>query len=371
MKIQISNGMFMALVINMMYAKAIGVTQGSIAREIGSDMWISSIISFSQGLVIMLLTIFAVKRMPDKNLMEQAEIFLGTWFGKLVALIIFLFFLFGFGGVLATFVFHLKDFFLPDAPVLLFVIVALIMGIYALYFGLEVIGRMALIGVFSILALNILILIGTLDLFKIDNLFPVMLSGPLETAWASRYLNTDWALATVMTCTISSYIKKPENWIKSGGAAMIYGGLFICLWPILEAGVLSSEVTSQYYVACMQLARSAHLGEFLQRYELIMVAFFALSSLTQIMMSLLCASIAMQKIIGVKDYRKVIFPTALILGAFGYYLVLDHHRSMNFLETKWVVISMGISVGLPLLFLLIGFFRKGKLKQAKQETSTL
>lgn len=368
MKIQISNGIFMALVINMIYAKSIGVTQGMMAREVGSDMWLSSIFSFIQGLLIMLLTILSVKRMPNKSLFEQAEVYIGKWFSKLIAMIMFFFFLFSFGGILATFVYHLKDFFLPDAPIILFVIVALVMGVYAAYFGLEVIGRMALFGVFSILALNILILIGTIDLFKINNLFPVFISGPIETLWASRFLNTDWSMATMMAAIILPYTKDQKTWIKSGMYSIIFSSFFITLWPVMEAGVLSSEVTSQYYVACMQLARSAHLGEFLQRYELIMIAFFALSSLTQIMMSLLCASISMQNIIGLKDYRKVIFPVTMMIGAFGYYLVLDHHRSMHFLETYWVTISTCISVGIPLLLFLIGFFRKNKYSQTNHES---
>lgn len=43
MKVQITNGMFMALVINMLYAKAVGVTQGAMAREVGGDIWLSLI----------------------------------------------------------------------------------------------------------------------------------------------------------------------------------------------------------------------------------------------------------------------------------------------------------------------------------------
>lgn len=111
------------------------------------------------------------------------------------------------------------------------------------------------------------------------------------------------------------------------------------------------------------MARSAQIGYFVHRYEMIMIAFFALSILTQIMMSLLCASVAMQKMLGLKDYRKVIIPTAIILSSFGYWINFDKNRAVDFLEGWWVYISIGVAVGLPFLILVMGFLFKKKLKK--------
>lgn len=363
MKVQISNGMFMALIINMIYAKAIGVTQGSMAREVGGDIWISTLIATIQGGVIMFLVILVIRRMPEGDLIDQAARLLGKWFGKFVALITFIFFLASYGPVMSTFVFHLKDYFLPEAPILLFIMAAFLLGTYAIYFGVEVIARMALIGVFSIIALNILLMLGSLSEFDIRELRPTFQMGFLRTVWASRHHNTDWAMATIMAGIILPMVANKETWGKMGFAGIGYGMVFIIMWPILEAGVLSPETAAQYIVSCMQMARSAQIGYFVHRYEMIMIAFFALSILTQIMMSLLCASVAMQKMLGLKDYRKVIFPTAIILSAFGYWINFDKNRAVDFLEGWWVYISLGVAVGLPFLILVMGFLFKKKLKK--------
>ena len=363
MKVQISNGMFLALIINMIYAKAIGVTQGSMAREVGGDIWISTLIATIQGAVIMFLVIYVIRRMPEGDLIDQSERLLGKWFGKFVAFITFLFFLAAYGPVMSTFVFHLKDYFLPEAPTLLFIISACLLGTYAIYFGIEVIARMALIGVFSIIALNILLMLGTLPEFDIRELRPTFQMGFTKTVWASRHHNTDWAMSTIMAGIILPMVGDKKTWGKIGFAGIAYGMVFVIMWPILEAGVLTPESAAQYIVSCMQMARSAQIGYFVHRYEMIMIAFFALSILTQIMMSLLCASVAMQKILGLKDYRKVIFPTAFILSAFGYWVNFDKNRAVDFLEGWWVYISIGIAVGLPSMILVLGFLFKKKLKK--------
>ncbi|MFC0474069.1 GerAB/ArcD/ProY family transporter [Robertmurraya beringensis] len=245
MKVQISNGMFMALIINMIYAKAIGVTQGSMAREVGGDIWISTLIATIQGGVIMFLVILVIRRMLEGDLIDQAARLLGKWFGKFVALITFLFFLAAYGPVMSTFVFHLKDYFLPEAPILLFIIAASLLGTYAIYFGVEVIARMALIGVFSIIALNILLMFGSLSEFDIRELRPTFQMGFLRTVWASRHHNTDWAMATIMAGIILPMVADKKTWGKMGFAGIGYGMVFIIMWPILEAGVLSPETAAQ------------------------------------------------------------------------------------------------------------------------------
>jgi spore germination protein KB len=362
--------MFMALIINLIYAKAIGLTQGSIAREVGSDMWISTLLSFIQGCIMMAFTIVVIRRTPDYNIFEQGDLLLGKWFGKIIGVIVFIFFMGAAGVVFTTIVYHLKDYFLPEAPTIIFIAAGLIIGIFALYHGIEVIGRMALIGVFSILLLNILIIIGSLKQFDIRELMPVFRFGLVSDLWASRHNNADWAMATMAAMVILPFVKDNKTWLRSGTSGVLLSGAFVVLWPILEAGVLTAEVTGQYIISCMQMARSAEIGLFIHRYEMIMIAFFSLSALTQIMMTFFCAAISVQKVLGLREYKPVIIPVSLVLCAWGYWVVREHHRAIHFIETYWVTLAMAISVGLPLLVFLLGILFKRKLNGYRDKMIT-
>ncbi|RSK25635.1 spore gernimation protein [Bacillus sp. HMF5848] len=363
MKTQITNGMFMAIIINMVYAKGIGLTQGSMAREVGRDIWLSSIIGNVLGLLLMLLVVAAIKRLPKGDLIHQGEFVLGTFFSKLLGVLFFLFFLGSFAVVMMTFVYHLKDYFLPEAPTWIFVTLGLAVGVYAIHFGIEVVSRMALIGVFSVLSLNILLLLGSFGRFDIRELLPVLESGLLNTIWASRHYLADWAITAMMAGLILPIVKDSKTWYRSATLGVLFGGGFILMWPILEVGVLSANVTGQYIVSCMQMARSAQIGLYIHRYEMIMVAFFALSILTQIMISLFCASVAAQKVFSAKDYRPFIIPVSLILGGFSYWYILDHYRAISFLENEWIIFGLGVAIAVPLFLWMIGFVFRKKLKE--------
>jgi len=360
MRVQITNGMLIALIINMVYAKAIGLTQGIMAREAGADMWIATLLATAQGMFVMWVIARTQQRLPQLNFIEHASTLFGKWAGRLVGILFIVFFLGAFGSVMITFVYHLMDYFLPEMPILIFVIVGTTVGVYAIYFGLEVVARFAFVGLFSIIALNVLLMLGSLKDFDIRELLPVFQNGFVHTAVASRHNDTDWAMATMMTAMIYNHVKSPIVCTRSGVLGILYGGLSIAMWPILEAGVLSPEVTSQYIVACMQMARSAEIGLFIHRYEMIMVAFFATSALVQTAMCLFCASLAASQVIGLKDYRPLVLPIALLFGGFGYWTVLDHNQAMNMLSKHWPMVALPLAFGIPLLLYLLGFLRRKK-----------
>ncbi|MFB9328514.1 GerAB/ArcD/ProY family transporter [Paenibacillus aurantiacus] len=361
MKVRITNGMLLALVMNVIYAKAIGITQGIIAREVASDMWISTLIGMIQGMAVAWLTARVIQMdQGTSSVIDLVGKLAGKWTGKLIAAVLLVFFTGAFATVLVTFTFHLMDYFLPEAPVILFVVAALAVGLYGAYHGIEVMGRMAFVGVFSILILNIFVMMGSINEFDVRNLLPVLDSGMAKTVWASRHFDTDWSLATLMISVILPVVKKPQRWGRVSAVSILFAGLSVVIWPLLESGVLSAEATQEYIVACMQLARSAHIGLFLHRYEMIMIAFFATSSLIQIMMCLYCASLCASKLVGVKDSRYLLIPTALLLGGTGYWVVADHLRAMIFTVDYWPLFAVPTAVGVPLIALVLGLLRRAK-----------
>ncbi len=370
MKSQISNAMLLAIIINIVYAKAIGVTQGIIARQAGGDMWIVTIFSTLFGLLIMSLTVLIIKRTPEKNILEQTKLLVGKWGEKLIALLMFTFFLGAYGGIMITVVYHLMDYFLPEVPTYIFVTLVTIVGVYGIMKGVEVIARLAVLGVFSIVVLNILLLLGSLDYFEIESFLPVLRNGFFNAVEVTKHHNADWAMATLMVAIILPMVKQKEKWMKYSTKALILGGGFILMWPILEVGVLSPEVAGQYIVACMQMARSAEIGLFVHRYELIMVIFFAISALIQVMMCLLCASISAKHIVGGNNLNFLLIPVALILGIFGYWVVNDHIRAMDLLTYYWPRVAMPITFAVPIIVFLLGFIFKKKLTKVNLDATS-
>ncbi|AZN38357.1 GerAB/ArcD/ProY family transporter [Paenibacillus albus] len=361
-KFQITNGMFIAMMVNLVFVKAIGVTQGVLARAIGQDMWIATLLGTLQGMAMMYITYLILRKTPDLDLMSLSQKLLGKWFGKLIALVIFLFFLAGFGPIMLTFVYHLQDYFLPEAPLILFIVAPLLVGALGCYYGLEVMARLALVGLLFIFLLNVLIIIGSTHEFDIRNLLPVLENGFPRTFVASLNFDTDWALATMLAAVIMPSLK---NAGRIGGTTGMIGiaasGLLTMIWSILEGAVLSSEVTSQYTVSCMKLARNSHIGTFLQRYEMIMIALYSIPILFEVMFCIYATSVCATRIVGLKSNRLMIPVVSIILGVFGYWIVDDHYRAIDYLEVTWPRIALPIAFGLPALMLLLRLMLGKKL----------
>lgn len=368
MRVQLTNGMFVALVMSMMFVKAIGVTQGVMAREVGNDIWLATLFSILQGILVMMITVWTLSRAPEHNLIEQVSMLLGKWAGRLAGVLVFFFFLGAYGAAMITFVYHLMDYFLPEMPIAMFVITICVVCVYAANMGLEVIARLAFVGVFSICLLNALLLAGSMKEFDIRELLPVMQSGFLRTIWTSRHLSADWGNSIMMTTLILPAVRDKRLWNRSGVMGIVYGGIMVMLWPILELGILSPEVTSQYLVSCMQLARAAEIPPFFQRYELGMVVLGLIPIVVQMIMSMLCASLAVSQTLGMRDFRPTILPVAGVLSGFSYWVVLDHFRAMALLTNVWPLVALPLAVGLPVAFWVLGLLFKKK--RAKEEESS-
>ncbi|REE81026.1 spore germination protein (amino acid permease) [Paenibacillus taihuensis] len=363
-KFQITNGMFIAMMVNLIFVKAIGVTQGVLARSIGQDMWITTMLGMFQGMVVIYITYLVLRKTPDLDFMSLAQRLLGKWFGKLIALVIFAFFMAGFGPVMLTFVYHIQDYFLPEAPLILFFVAPLLVGALGCYYGLEVMARLALVGMLFIFLLNVLIIIGSTNEFDIRNLLPVLENGFPRTFMASLNYDTDWAFATMLAAIVMPSLK---NAGKIGGTTGLIGigasGLLTMIWSILEGAVLSSEVTSQYTVSCMKLARNAHIGTFLQRYEMIMIALYSIPILFEVMFFIYATSVCATRIFGLKSNRSMIPIVSVILGTYGYWIVGDHYRAINYLEETWPRIALPIAFGLPVLLLILRLMLGKKLNK--------
>lgn len=366
MKIRISEGMLMAMIMSMVYAKALGLTQGVMSREIYGDIWLATLMSSAKGTVMMFFSVWLVKRAPDMDLIDQAGKLLSKWTSKLLGLILFLFFTGAFATVMITFVYHLMDYFLPQSPTYLFFIVALVVALYGLFKGLEVIARTAFLSILSMVIFNILMILGSLQQMDIKELHPVMESGFLKILHASRHNDTDWGMATLMTAMVLPYVSPKEKWTKAGVVGILFGGVIVVLWPILEVTVLSPEMTAQYIVSCMQLARSAEIGVFMHRYEMIMVAMFVIPLFVQIMLCLYCGSKAVSHILGTKNLKPLFVPVTLVMGGCSYYIVSSHFRGMRYLAYVWPYIALPVIYGLPVLLLAAGWIRKTKLQQVSK-----
>lgn len=364
-KVQIPGGMFAILIINSMWVIAIGMSQGTLTRAVGNNSWITSIFSFIIGIVVMWLTVKIMIKTPGKNIIEQSELLIGKWAGKLINTSIMVYFGTTYIALMITIVEHVVLYLLPEANIGVVVIFMVFVSLVAGYYGIEVVGRLAWIGFFCLWSFHLLLVTGTIEQFNADNFLPVMNRPVLDVLSASWYINPTWGLATMSAALILPLVKDSKQWKKSSLIGFFFGSVFVVIWPI-QIGVITANVSSKYCVLCMELMRYARLGDFFKRYEIAMSTLGLIVFSVQLFLCFLCYMHSMANIFGKKEYRSFLIPGSIIIGIISYWFCAEHFRSMNFMEIIWPAIANPIILGIPFIMLIFGWILKSRMKSTNK-----
>ncbi|MCF6093302.1 spore germination protein [Microaerobacter geothermalis] len=357
---------YFSLFPNLVFGKAIGFTSGVLSRQVGADVWTSMLIGFVIGTLIMLFMTFIGSRFPDKTILQYSSHLLGKWPAKWIGVILFLFFSVAFTTSANVITLHIKEYLLPETPMIVLTVSYVLLSMYGVILGIEVILRLALFALIMTILLDFLMVIGSIAKFDIMNLLPLFDRGIVKNITSSIYLFPDLSFAVLAVGMLFPLLNQKKKAYSLTFKSMIAATLLTVTWPLFEIGVMGADITKQYVVTCMQMARSAQLTLYLPRYELIMMILFVWGVIIQSMVMFYCAMYSFKQTTGIKKDWYIILPLSLILMIGTYLLGYDHNRFVDFLTTPWPQITTSLSTGLPVILFLAALIR-GKLKRTDAE----
>lgn len=359
-KVRISGAQTVALLACLAFGKSIGVTSASIARVVIQDAWLAMLIAFVGAFAVAVPFVALARRFPGQTPTDYVPRLLGNGLGRLALLLLSLFLLGSFLLSAITIELHVNDYLMTETPTLFFVICCSLLCLYGAYLGLEVIGRLAFVGLGMNLFLGALVVVGSFDHFEMIRLRPVWEHGLTAIVRASSLAWTDSALVLVGLLFLwPRSATAPGRWMNLSWLGLLMATITIMPWPVFEIGVLGAEVTAQYLIACMQLARSAELGIYLHRYEMVMMILFGWGTLVQGMALLYFALELLRAVIPLKLARGLFMTAVVVLIIpLHYYMAIDRERLDWLHSYLWPPIALPVALGLPLLLGLVALFRK-------------
>lgn len=360
MKAKISRMQVFLLIPNILFGKAIGITSGVIVRKLGADTWISMTFGFIIGGIIISLLTYLASKFPDKTIINYSEELLGKWIGKLIGVLLIIFFSISFATSANVLILHLKEYFLPETPFIVLCLIYTLLCLYGVYLGIEVVIRFSLLGLIMLLLITIAMVTGTMKDFKFINLLPLMDKGLLANIQGSIYTFSDLSMAifTIGMLYPMLNIKKKAGRIFLG--AVLLSAIMIIVWPFFEIGVMGDSVMKQYIIVCMEQIRCAQFTRYLPRYELLMVSFFIFSIFIQSVAMFYCAAHCIKQVLSVKKDTYIIFPLGAILLFLTFFMGFNINNFAEFLSYPWPQFCVILSIGIPFLLFFAAFFR-GKL----------
>lgn len=332
-----------------------------VARYAENDLWISPIISSLIGVITVYIAFELHKIYPKQTLIQFNEQILGKFIGKIVSFIFLSFYLLIIGHVLRGYSEFIVSSFLINTPISVIMISMMVLCAFAVYGGIEVLGRLAqLFFPFFIIPIMISFILLSPD-FDVENVFPILGGGILPPIKGSMILN-GWFSEFFLMIFLLPFISDVNKAKKQGMLTVLAVMMTLLIVNLTVLFVLGPTTASKEF-PLMNVTRYISLADFFENMESIAMAVWIVGAFVKISVFFYAISLGTAQWLNLSDYRPVIWPLAIIVVEFAFWSIPSAVAYKNFLNKILPFYSPFIQTILPLLLLIVAIVRKKKQNQ--------
>ena len=321
------------------------------------DAWIAIIIAISWSVVLLLMFSRILSLYPGKDLFDILQIIMGKYIGKIIG-ILMMWFAFHLGTLVLR---NLSEFtntlVLPDTPVVLPMVFFIILIIWCIKEGIEVLGRWSEFFIWVVILLFSTISILSISNMNISRLKPILSSGvqPLLKGALSS-LSFPFGETVVFTMVFSN-IAKAKNYKRTFIVGLLIGGGLIFLATLRNILVLGSDTISNVYFPSTMAISLIHLGQLLQRLEMVVTIIFLVCVFVKVSICVFAVCNGISKIFGFEDHRFIATPVVLMMLNFSFFVYGSTMETSYWAFNIWPYYSFIFEVILPLLIFIVAEIR--------------
>jgi len=348
------------LVTNFILGGSILILPSSIVTVARQDAWISFILATMIGILFSYILIRLSKRFPNMTIIDISEHLLGKKIGKVIGILYAWFFL------------HLSVLLISDAanyigitalrntPKIVIVILSTLLIYMVIHYGLEVLARSN--SFFSYIAafgfwFSIIFSIPYMDPKKLT---PILSEGFMPSI-RGAYPVTGFPFAElVVFMMILPFVNKKKHITKVFISGVLVGSFTLIVSIIATILVLNVRPVEMSLFAPFNMVRIINIGEFLTRLEAIISISYMLTVLTKMLVSFYGSIMAIGQVFELTDVRPLIIPLIIITASLHFILNRGIVELIEVAATTWTPYSLFMGVVIPILFLILSYFRKNK-----------
>jgi len=328
-----------------------------VAQDAGRDSWIAVITSTLTSLIVSSIFITLGLKYPEKTIIQYSCDILGKPLGKLIGLI---FIFYAFNTVCAV-CRELGELFVisfnPDSPILVYIIIVILVGAYAVGMGIEPIARVNEI-LFPI-GIGILLIITLINIPKMDfnNFLPVLYNGFYPVAKGSIPLQ-GWLLQTVILLQLIPFTKSKEKIKKNTLAAVAILGVS------LEIGVLTiavfGDATRDLLLPALNFVRIARIGEYFTNLDISIMGVWVGGIFIKVAVFFFITTLGISQVFGFKSYKPLIIPVGTAIISFSMSISRDIVEFTYYLHYIYPLFSFSVAFFIPLLLFAVSIIKNRK-----------
>lgn len=358
------NGKISALQMSMLLYPAIIATAilsvpSYIAQFAGNDLWLSPIIASSAGFLTVFIAVKLHTHYPDKTVIQFSEDILGLIPGKLISLLILLFYIEITGNIARNYSEFIVSSFLIETPQIVVIGSMMFLCAWCVYGGLEVLARSAqfLFPLFVIPFIFSIILLAK-D-FQIENIQPILENGIMPSI-KGAIGPSGWFAEIFLISFLLPFLIDKKKGKTYGMFTVLLVMLTLVTVNLITLFILGVATPNKIY-PLMNVIRYAGVGSFFENMEAIVMAVWITGAFVKLSIFYYVTTLGTAQWLNLSSNRSVVWPLGIIMVQFAYWGIPNTMALSRSDMTTFPIYSLITQLMIPLFLLIIATLKnKGK-----------
>lgn len=329
--------------------------------EAKKDAWIAIILA----MIAIAPMIFIYGRLnsifPNKDLLDIIEICFGKVIGKLTIVLFIWYVFYWVSDVLNNYSFFITVTALNKTPRITLVLCMIILCIWGIKEGIEVLGRWSEFFLVPLITFFIAIIFLSINNMNIDNIKPILNSDIKSLLEGSFSVFSQPFAQIIAFSIIFSGVEKEKSSYKVYFISLLISGTYMTILTLTNILVLGeTDAISQYYPA-YATAKVVNVGIMIQRIEILISTSFVLGGFIKVSILLMCGCKAVAKLFKYNDYRFIIVPFGLMVVNLSYFQYDSLMNYMEFNSKVWPYYFFPFQIIIPSIIWIIAELKNKRL----------
>ncbi|MEW9670468.1 endospore germination permease [Ammoniphilus sp. 3BR4] len=310
-QVRITTWQVILLIISMILPTAILSVPSMVVEHASSDAWVSLLLATAAGVGGAYISGTISIKYPRLTIFKIMEKTLGRVPSKVIGFMMtYYFFVSGF-GVLRQFVNFMVDSVMKQTPPLVFGIVAVLLVMYALYYGIEVIARVNQIILMTSFFVFLLSTLFYLKEMKFDRLLPI-LDTPFNRILMGAVAPFSWLSESMVILLLAPFLIHPGKARKAAVLGVVLTGLSMA-WTIIGSIAIFGEKTLALFAyPTFNVFRIIEVAGFLERIDALFIAVWVGTMIMKLTVFMFCGFYCFTQTFGIREQIPFLFPYGML-----------------------------------------------------------
>lgn len=354
-KEKISAGQLGLMMFFAISASAVTNIPGITGKYAHNDLWLSPFWASLIGFLTVYIAFTLHELYPNQSVIQYSSSILGRFPGKLASLFLILFYLHLTGLIVRGYAEFVVGNFLTKTPISVVMISMVIVNVFAVKGGVEVIGRTSQIFFFIFLlpAAFMPLLLGSM---KFQYLFPMFEHG-LKPSLMGALVPQAWFSEFFLMAFFLPFVSNREKSMRSGMLTVFGIMLLLTIMNFFILFVFGRQVGDFLYPV-MVAFRYISIADFFQNLDSVVMGIWIIGEFQKISVFYYASVLGASQWLGMKDYRPLVLPFGILVMIMAFWSVPDQLTVGGFDASAFPFYGPLVQTLFPLMLLAIALLKK-------------